>query len=56
MMDDHDQAILDALKNDDIRADMDVAARTVYGEARGEPDEGKIAVAWVIRTRAANQT
>ena len=27
-------------------------ARTVYGEARGESDEGWAAVAWVIRNRA----
>jgi N-acetylmuramoyl-L-alanine amidase len=31
--------------------DIEVAARTVYGEARGEPDEGKLAVAWVIMNR-----
>ena len=33
-------------------ADIESAARTVYGEARGEPEQGKIAVAWVIRNRA----
>ncbi len=27
-------------------------ARTVYGEARGETWEGKVAVAWVIKNRA----
>ena len=32
--------------------DLDVMARTLFGEARGEPLEGKIAVAWVIRNRA----
>jgi hypothetical protein len=32
-------------------AERVIAARTVYGEARGEPLEGKIAVAWVIRNR-----
>lgn len=32
-------------------SDMLVAARTIYGEARGESDQGKIAVAWVIRNR-----
>jgi spore germination cell wall hydrolase CwlJ-like protein len=31
-----------------------VAALTVWGEARGEPDAGKRAVAWVIRNRAAS--
>lgn len=33
-------------------AARDAMIRTVYGEARGEPDEGKAAVAWVIRCRA----
>lgn len=33
-----------------------VAARTIYGEARGELDDGKRAVAHVIRNRAANPT
>ena len=33
--------------------DIDVwtLARTIYGEARGEPREGRIAVAWVILNR-----
>lgn len=31
--------------------DLDVVARTVWGEARGESDKGVIAVAWVIRNR-----
>lgn len=31
--------------------DLDIMARTLFGEARGEPTEGKIAVAWVIRNR-----
>lgn len=33
--------------------DLDVLTRTLWGECRGEPEEGKIAVAWVIKTRAA---
>lgn len=33
-------------------ADIDAAVRTVYGEARGEPFEGQVAIAWVIRNRA----
>lgn len=33
--------------------DIDVAARTVWGEARGESFEGKVAVAHVIANRAA---
>lgn len=36
-------------------ADLEVAWRTVWGEARGEPFEGKLAVAWVIRNRWQNQ-
>ena len=32
--------------------DLDIAARTVYGEARGEDFLGKVAVAWVIRNRS----
>lgn len=34
--------------------DLDTMARTLWGEARGEPLEGKIAVAWVIKNRADN--
>lgn len=33
-------------------SDVDIVARTVYGEARGEGREGWIAVAWVIKNRA----
>ena len=36
--------------------DLDIAARTVYGEARGESDAGKLAVAWVIRNRVEAET
>ena len=32
--------------------DIDVLARTIYGEARGESDLGKLAVAWVVVNRA----
>jgi len=32
--------------------DLDVMARTVYGEARGEIPAGQVAVAWCIRNRA----
>jgi cell wall hydrolase len=32
--------------------DADVLARTVFGEARGESDLGRLAVAWVCRNRA----
>lgn len=34
--------------------DLDTMARTIWGEARGETFEGKIAVAWVIKNRADN--
>lgn len=34
-----------------LEADIDICARTVYGEARGESFEGKKAVAWVMRNR-----
>jgi N-acetylmuramoyl-L-alanine amidase len=33
--------------------DLDVVARTLYGECRGERLDGQIAVAWVIRNRAS---
>lgn len=32
--------------------DMEMFARTVWGEARTESEEGQIAVAWVIKNRA----
>lgn len=32
--------------------DIDTAARTLWGECRGEPKAGQVAVAWVIRNRA----
>lgn len=31
--------------------DIDVAARTVWGEARGEAWAGKVAIAWVLKNR-----
>lgn len=33
-------------------AAFQVAVETIYGEARGEPYEGKVAVAWVLLNRA----
>lgn len=36
-----------------IADDLDVLARTIFGEARGEHFEGQVAVAWVIKNRAA---
>ncbi len=35
-------------------SDAEIVARTVWGEARGEGEAGWIAVAWVIRNRAAH--
>lgn len=35
--------------------DVRYLACTLYGEARGEPVEGQIAVAWVIRNRASRR-
>lgn len=32
--------------------DLETVARTIYGESRGEPREGKHAVAWVIVNRS----
>ena len=32
---------------------LEIMARTIYGEARGEPFEGQVAVAHVIRNRAS---
>lgn len=32
---------------------LDTMARTVWGEARGESDAGRAAVAWVIKNRAS---
>jgi N-acetylmuramoyl-L-alanine amidase len=34
--------------------DVTTMARTLHGEARGEPYEGKVAIAWVIRNRHEN--
>jgi len=34
----------------------DIMARTIYGEARGESEQGQIAVGWVILNRVAKQT
>ena len=35
-------------------SDILIMAATIFGEARGEVYSGKVAVAWVIRNRAAN--
>lgn len=32
--------------------DLDIQGKTLWGEARGEPHEGQIAVAWTIRNRS----
>lgn len=33
--------------------EWEVLARTIYGEARGEPFKGQVAVAWTVKNRAA---
>jgi len=35
--------------------DIETLARTIWGEARGEPQQGKVAVAWVVLNRAAGK-
>lgn len=37
-----------------VANDLDVLARTIYGEARGESWQGKVAVAYTIVNRAAH--
>lgn len=39
--------------NKNTGSELDVFAATLYAEARGEPEEGEIWVAWVIKNRAA---
>ena len=36
--------------------DWDTLARTIFGEARSEPFQGQVAVAWVVRNRADHPT
>jgi hypothetical protein len=40
------------LKRDIDADEVDIMARTIYGEARGEDSKGKAAVGWVIKNRA----
>ena len=58
MCDDTDEAILRALKEGDKMQldsdELDIAARTIWGESRSESTEGKIAVAQVIYNRATH--
>jgi Cell wall hydrolyses involved in spore germination len=35
---------------------VDILARTIYGEARGESWEGKVAVAWTVMNRVARKS
>lgn len=37
--------------SNDVEKDLDVLARTLWGEARGEGYAGQVAVAWTIRNR-----
>lgn len=36
-------------------SDLDILARTLYGECRGEPEDGIIAVVHVVRNRVVNR-
>ena len=36
-----------------MSSDLDALTRVVYGEARGESDEGKKGVAWTVKNRAS---
>jgi N-acetylmuramoyl-L-alanine amidase len=36
--------------------DLDICARTIWGEGRGESSEGKEAIAWVIRNRVESKS
>jgi len=40
-------------KDDELcnRDELDLVTATIFGEARGEPIEGKVAVGWVIKNR-----
>jgi spore germination cell wall hydrolase CwlJ-like protein len=42
------------LAQPDVRQEVECLARTIYFEARGEPDLGKIAVGHVVMNRAAH--
>jgi N-acetylmuramoyl-L-alanine amidase len=46
------RALVDPIKY--TPGDLDISARTLWGEVRGEPTLGQIAVAWVIRNRVEN--
>lgn len=35
--------------------DIETLARTIYGEARGEPFIGQVAVAWVVKNRVGRK-
>lgn len=35
--------------------ELEVMARTIFGEARGESFKGQVAVAWVIKNRSVNR-
>jgi N-acetylmuramoyl-L-alanine amidase len=43
--------IKEQIMNNASLADMETFARTIWGEARGESEEGQAAVAWVMRNR-----
>jgi spore germination cell wall hydrolase CwlJ-like protein len=35
-----------------MNRDLSILTRTLYGEARGDTEQGRIAIAWVVRNRA----
>jgi hypothetical protein len=40
------------IEEETITTEIDILARTIWGEARGESDAGKAGVAWVVQNRA----
>lgn len=41
--------------NAETQTDLDCLAKVIYHEARGEPEEGQVAVAWVVMNRLNSQ-
>ncbi|MCW6036369.1 cell wall hydrolase [Spirulina subsalsa FACHB-351] len=47
---------LDTSRFPSTRDDLDIMARTIFGEARGESELGQIGVGWVIMNRVGKKT